>query len=49
MSVKLKLCKLIGHKPRGPIRFGGGGPTVYRCARCEAEIVFDQEHGWQIT
>lgn len=41
--MKLFICFLFGHKPRGPVITN---PIIYRCERCKEYIRFDQEQGW---
>ena len=44
------LCLLLGHKPRGPVRTEMGlDGLVYRCVRCEREIVFKPRGGWRVV
>jgi hypothetical protein len=39
------LCLLLGHQPRGPVKYN---PILYRCHRCQRLIQFDRDRGWLI-
>jgi hypothetical protein len=43
--IKILICWLFGHKPRGPVEMN---PVLYRCDRCRQLMYFDLKRGWMV-